>query len=111
MAVRGRSTHTEWPEEGTLTTFELTIRVALLGLLVLLGVILVLYGTSVRNTWGVNVKAAHCPQCNAPAPGVRIPMSLREFLWGGWTCRSCGTRVDKWGREIPAAKNPSVAAK
>ena len=94
-----------------MTTFELTIRVALVGLLVLFEVTLVIYGTSVRNKWGVNVKPSHCPQCNAPTAGVRIPKSLGEFLWGGWTCGSCGTSVDKWGREIPAVKNPSVSAK
>jgi hypothetical protein len=96
-----------------LTIFELTIRVELLGLLVLFGVILVLYGTSVRNKWGVNVKAAHCIKCDASAPNVRIPKNLREFLWGGWTCHSCGTRVDKWGSEITTAtaENSSVSAK
>jgi hypothetical protein len=86
-----------------LTLLDVTIRTALLSLLVLVGVILVLYGTSVRNKWGINVKAAHCPVCNTSVhrSGVRIPKSLGEFLWGGWTCSSCGARVDKWGREIP----------
>jgi len=81
------------------TIFGLVLSVALLGLLVFSGVMLVLYGTSVRNRWGINAKAVHCPHCDTPAPRVRIPKGLREFLWGGWTCTACGTRVDKWGRE------------
>lgn len=85
-----------------MTVFSLVLSVALLGLLVFSGVMLVLYGTSVRNKWGVNVKAVHCPHCNVPAPRMRIPKSLREFLWGGWTCPACGARVDKWGREREA---------
>jgi hypothetical protein len=36
------------------TIFGLVLSVALLGLLVFSGVMLVLYGTSVRNRWGIN---------------------------------------------------------
>lgn len=90
-----------------MANFDLVLRVVLLGLLVLGGVILVLYGTSVRNHWGINVKALRCPQCNEPAPRVRMPKSLREFLWGGWTCSSCGRHVDKWGRAL--GKDPTDA--
>ena len=86
-----------------MTLFGLIIRVVLLGLAVFSGVILVLYGTSVRNKWGVNFKPARCPHCDTPTLRVRIPRSLREFMWGGWTCGACGTRVDKWGRELPPA--------
>ncbi len=83
-----------------MTTFGLVLSVALLGLGGFGGVMLVLYGTSVRNRWGINVNAAHCPHCNTPVPRVRMPKGLREFLWGGWTCTACGTRVDKWGRDV-----------
>jgi hypothetical protein len=82
------------------STVELLVRVVALALVVFAGMMLVLYGTSVRNRWGVNVKSTRCPRCNAPPPRFRIPNSLQEFLWGGWTCRACGTRVDKWGRDV-----------
>lgn len=94
-------------EEDVLTTLGLVFRVAVLGLLVFAGVILVLYGTSVRNRWGINFKAGHCPHCETPALGGRMPKTLREFLWGGWTCRSCGTRIDKWGRPVGNRKLPT----
>ena len=95
---------------GDLTNFGLALRVLLLGLLVLGGVILVVYGTRVRNKWGINSEAARCFHCNAPAPGVRMPKNLREFLWGGWTCSSCGTHVDKWGRELGSESRPTRQA-
>jgi hypothetical protein len=90
-----------------LTIHAMVFRVAVLGLLVFAAVILVLYGTSVRNRWGLNFKAVHCPQCETPAPGIRMPKTLREFLWGGWTCRSCGTRIDKWGRPLGNRQLPT----
>jgi hypothetical protein len=85
-----------------LTLISLIVRIALLGLAVFGAVILVLYGTSVRNKWGINFKTARCPHCEASAPRMRMPKSLREFMWGGWTCDACGTRVDKWGQELGA---------
>lgn len=41
----------------------------------------------------------HCPQCNNELPRVRVPTSLSEALWGGWTCEKCGTeiKVDFYG--------------
>jgi hypothetical protein len=61
-------------------------------------VAVIIYGTSVRNKWGINVKRVSCPQCKTKLPLWRIPKSLHEGLWGGWTCHVCGTRIDKWGR-------------
>jgi hypothetical protein len=89
-----------------MTNFSLSVEVLLLNLLVFAGVILVLYGTSIRNRWGINVNAVHCPRCNTLAPRgkIRIPTTLQEFMWGGWTCTSCGTRMDKWGTDLT---NPS----
>jgi hypothetical protein len=79
---------------------ELVVRVTVVALLVLVGVVTVLYGTSARNRWGVNFQSRHCPHCNTPAPRIRLPKSLHQFMWGGWTCRACGIEVDKWGREV-----------
>src|SRR5579863_1152736 len=62
------------------------------------GVMLVIRGTSVRNKWGVSFSSAQCAHCGTPSrEGVCWPKSTHEFLWGGWTCRVCGTQNDKWG--------------
>lgn len=47
--------------------------------------------------WAINLKPMTCPKCSGPLPMIRKPKTLREVLWGGWTCASCGTKVDKGG--------------
>ena len=42
----------------------------------------------------------HCPRCGAALPVIRMPSSMQQGLWGGWTCAACGCKVDKYGREI-----------
>jgi hypothetical protein len=64
------------------------------------GFVLVLYGSIVKNNWGVNLAQANCPRCGTHLLEVRKPMSVRQSMWGGWTCQTCGTEVDKWGREL-----------
>lgn len=65
------------------------------------GGISVLYGTLAKNRWGINCNPVTCPRC-----GVLLPLrqagrpTLNQALWGGKTCRRCGTQVDKWGREL-----------
>jgi len=68
--------------------------------LIVLAVAFVVFASVRRNKLGVNLKAAHCPQCDAAMPAVRKPTSLSQFLWGGWTCPQCGTSMDKWGRRV-----------
>ena len=70
----------------------------------LLGILLVIYGTLVQNGWGINLKAVTCPCCNSAMPQVRKPKSLREALWGGGTCEKCGCEMDKWGRRIEPSR-------
>jgi hypothetical protein len=41
-----------------------------------------------------------CPVCKSPLPKVGMPTSLRQALWGGWTCPNCGCQVDWRGREV-----------
>ena len=36
-----------------------------------------------------------CPECQKPLPAFRLPRNMRQFLWGGWTCPSCGLEVDR----------------
>jgi hypothetical protein len=44
--------------------------------------------------------APNCPRCGAVLPTFRIPASMKEALWGGWTCPKCGCKVDKYGKEL-----------
>ena len=69
----------------------------ILGLLVALA----LFGTLYKSRWGINVDSVSCPRCKTPLPRFYGPRSLRQALWGGWTCPICGAGVDKWGREVP----------
>jgi uncharacterized protein with PIN domain len=69
-----------------------------------IGMVLVVYGTVAKNRWAISLEEVSCPRCNKLLPKVRKPRSLRESMWGGWTCPNCGVEVDKWGRQAP----PSV---
>ena len=66
----------------------------------LLGILLVAFGTVTKNRWGINVEPVNCPACGSPMPKVRRPESLKQALWGGGICRKCGCELDKWGRQI-----------
>lgn len=68
--------------------------------LVLLGILLVAVGTVKKNGWGINPEPVNCPACGSPMPQVQRPKSMRQALWGGWTCVKCGCDMDKWGRLI-----------
>jgi hypothetical protein len=72
--------------------------------LVLLGILLVAFGTTTRNRWGINPESVNCPACGSPVPQVRRPKSLGQALWGGWTCEKCSCEMDKWGRLITRAR-------
>jgi hypothetical protein len=52
--------------------------------------------------WGISLSRKSCPRCGTPMPIIRKPASKEEILWGGWTCRKCGARLDKYGRERDA---------
>lgn len=67
----------------------------------LIGLLLVAYGTVAKNRWGINLQPVNCPACGSPMPRVRKPKSLSQTLWGGGTCEKCGFEVDKWGRQVP----------
>ncbi|MBI1307227.1 MAG: hypothetical protein GC181_11545 [Bacteroidetes bacterium] len=53
-----------------------------------------------NSKWGLNLKVVMCPKCGKEQPRVRRPKNLRQALWGGYTCESCGTEMDKFGKEI-----------
>ena len=60
--------------------------------------------------WGAKVQRevndrGGCPNCGTPVPRFRNPTSLRQALWGGWSCAHCGTELDRNGRELlPTSK-------
>jgi hypothetical protein len=68
--------------------------------LLVISIAIVARGTATKNRLGVNLGPVSCPRCSTPFPTLRIPKSLRQARWGGWTCPTCGVEVDKWGREI-----------
>jgi hypothetical protein len=76
-----------------------TLLFVLLAVLIL-GMLLVAFGTIVKNKWGLNFAPVLCPRCGSSLPKERQPRSRRQRLWGGCTCPACGTEVDKWGREL-----------
>ncbi|KAA0087057.1 hypothetical protein CIW52_04135 [Mycolicibacterium sp. P9-64] len=63
-----------------------------------LGVLLIVYGTIVKNNWGINLRRVACPGCGAEMGRVRMPNSGRQAMWGGYTCPTCQCEMDKWGR-------------
>ena len=46
-----------------------------------------------------NLKRVNCPKCNAEQPKIRKPKGWQEILWGGNTCKNCGCKMDKHGKE------------
>jgi hypothetical protein len=78
---------------------DTTVYIVIAALLVVGGG-LVIYGTIVKNRWGVNFRRLSCPNCGAQMPQVRAPNSRSQFLWGGVTCPQCGCEMDKWGRRL-----------
>ncbi|MGE2716526.1 hypothetical protein ACQI4L_20930 [Mycolicibacterium litorale] len=49
-----------------------------------------------------------CPACGAVLPRVRVPVSVRQAVTGGWTCSRCSTHIDADGRSL--APRPAVTA-
>lgn len=47
---------------------------------------------------GINFNAVKCPACGEKQPVIRKPKGLYEILWGGYTCKNCGCKMDKFGK-------------
>ena len=60
------------------------------------------------SRWGINLEAVHCPRCGERMPALRVPDSVRQLLWGGWTCPACGCRMDKWGQPLTDDHEPAA---
>jgi hypothetical protein len=75
------------------TYFDVAFLVALA-----VGLVLVIHGTIVKNRWGVNLRRVECPDCGTVMGRVRVPTSVAQAIWGGYTCPACKSELDKWGR-------------
>ncbi len=98
----------------------LSIGITILVILFIVAVFLVYRDTTSKSgRWGVNFSPMNnwktklfsrrlkftdtladvcCPNCGYQLPKVRTPESLKQALWGGWTCKQCGAEVNKWGK-------------
>jgi hypothetical protein len=63
-----------------------------------LWMLLIAYGTIVKNKWGINFYGVVCPDCGVEMSRVRMPNSFKQVIWGGHTCPNCQCEMDKWGR-------------
>jgi predicted RNA-binding Zn-ribbon protein involved in translation (DUF1610 family) len=62
------------------------------------GLLLIVYGTVVKNNWGINLRRVVCPDCGTEMGRMRMPKSGKQAMWGGYTCPQCQCEMDKWGR-------------
>ena len=60
-----------------------------------------LFGFYALSTW--TWSTPDCPTCGTKQPARRKPTSLRQLIWGGWTCATCGTEIDRNGTAIKNA--------
>jgi predicted RNA-binding Zn-ribbon protein involved in translation (DUF1610 family) len=54
----------------------------------------------VTGKMGINLDKVDCPECGDTVPVIRKPENIRRALWGGWTCKKCGTEMNKYGHKI-----------
>lgn len=53
--------------------------------------------TQARGKFGIGAFKVECPNCGKPQPIFRKPTSFKQMMFGGCTCRACGTEIDKYG--------------
>jgi predicted RNA-binding Zn-ribbon protein involved in translation (DUF1610 family) len=54
--------------------------------------------TKIKGRYGLGPVNVRCPTCGTPQPFIRRPASMRQALFGGYTCKACGCEIDKYGR-------------
>lgn len=52
-----------------------------------------------QGKFGIGSFEAECPHCQNPQPIFRKPASFKQMMFGGWTCKACGTEVNKYGAQ------------
>ena len=52
-----------------------------------------------KGKFGINLESVNCPQCGEEQSKIRKPKGWNEILWGGSTCKNCGCKMDKFGKE------------
>ena len=48
--------------------------------------------------WARKAGIKVCPRCSGTLPDFRFPTSLRQAMWGGWTCPRCHGEFDRQGK-------------
>jgi hypothetical protein len=46
----------------------------------------------------------NCSSCGKLLPKFRIPSGFRQAMLGGWTCQSCGARLNRNGQARDATR-------
>lgn len=76
------------------------IKIIIFAIVVVGLVILVRRAGRNKSKWGVNLNRVTCPVCQTLQPVVRVPKNRKQMLWGGTTCPTCQTNLDKYGDVI-----------
>jgi RNase P subunit RPR2 len=72
---------------------------------IIIGIVMLVFMTFIKKDsknshLGINLKRIYCPKCNEKQPIIRKPANQKEALYGGNTCKNCGTEMDKYGTEL-----------
>ena len=62
-----------------------------------------------KGRWGFNLKSVDCPRCGTRQKKANFSLwqwrpNQRQWFWGGYTCKNCRCKMDKWGNEISSWK-------
>lgn len=60
---------------------------------------------------GLTLNPLSCPKCGTKVPHLREPNSMRQEIWGGWTCSGCGVEMDRNGTEIGPQHSTELISK
>lgn len=69
---------------------------AVISAVAVLWLALIVYGRITRKT----PSNPTCPECGGELSQIRTPVSMKQVIWGGWTCSKCGGHIDRWGLRI-----------
>lgn len=62
--------------------------------------VIIILMSRIKGKLGINIERVNCPRCFTEMPSLRIPTSLKQTMWGGWSCKNCGSELDKYGSLI-----------